>query len=192
MTTSQANFYFQGALYQAEAWKTSYETVKKDLIATNETIATLETKLASSISDSEEAWAKIIILNDEKEKGIDAYMPTPKFKELIEEHDALVHPVSYKEGWNAAVETILKSYPEVATTDSLPCPLEVPRLGGVTEKLVEMIRGEQRPTSSSIPPNSTVADSEGSKGYKRKASSSSGEKESGSNNDGSESKKEPS
>lgn len=66
-------------------------------------------------------------------------MLTPEFKELIEEHDALVHPVSYKEGWDAAVETILEAYHGGADVDSFPCPTANPKLGGVTKKLVELI-----------------------------------------------------
>lgn len=64
---------------------------KKDLDVANEAIATLEAKLASATSDLDEARVKINVLNDEKEKGIDAYILTPKFKKLMEEHDALVH-----------------------------------------------------------------------------------------------------
>lgn len=52
-------------------------------------------------------------------------MLTPKFKELMEEHDTLVHPMSYKEGLDAAVETILEAYPEVAVTDSFPYPMGI-------------------------------------------------------------------
>lgn len=66
---SKANIYFQVALHRAKAWKLSYETEKKDLDAANEAIATLEAKLKSSNSNLAEARAKIVILNDEKEKG---------------------------------------------------------------------------------------------------------------------------
>lgn len=75
-----ANIYFQGALHRDKTWKTSYETVKKDLDATNEAIAILEAKVASFKSDLEKARARISVLNDKKEKGIDAYMLTPEFK----------------------------------------------------------------------------------------------------------------
>lgn len=43
--------------------------------------------------------------------------------------------MSYKEGWDATVVTILEAHPEVAVADFFPCPLEVPRLGGVTRKV---------------------------------------------------------
>lgn len=66
---------------------------KKDLDAANEAISTLEVKLASATSNLDETRAKIVVLNNGNEKGIDAYMLIPKFKELMEEHDALVHPV---------------------------------------------------------------------------------------------------
>lgn len=72
----------------------------------------METKLTSSNTALEESWARIVVLNDEKEKGIDDYMLTPEFKELMKEYDALVHPLSYKEGWDVAVETLFPLPPE--------------------------------------------------------------------------------
>lgn len=85
----------------------------------------------------------------------------------MEEQDALVHPVSCKEGWDAPVETILEAHPEVVAADSFPCPVDVPRLGGVTEKLVEMISEEERPISSSVPQTFNAIEHEGNKGHKK-------------------------
>lgn len=78
----QANAHFQGEIHQAKAWRTNYEDTKKSLDEANAKIASLEAKLGSAEADLKEARAKIVVVNDEKEKGIDAYMLTPDFVEL--------------------------------------------------------------------------------------------------------------
>ncbi|XP_074331741.1 uncharacterized protein LOC141668668 [Apium graveolens] len=78
------------------------------------------------------------------------------------EHDALLHPVSYKEVWDAAVEAVQDEFPEILEQSSFPCPVRVPELGGVTDKLVDLIKDGPS----------------GSPGHKRKElESSSGEEE---------------
>lgn len=56
-----------------------------DLDAAEEKIKTLEEKLVSTIKDLIEAHANLVVVTDQKERGIDAYMETPEFKELMED-----------------------------------------------------------------------------------------------------------
>lgn len=100
----------------------------------NAKIAALEAKLGSAEADLEEARAKIGVLNDEKEKGIDAYMLTPNFADLMKEHNAQRRPKVYKEGWDAAVEAILEAHPEVFVVDSFPYPLALPQIDAMSEE----------------------------------------------------------
>ncbi|XP_074362597.1 uncharacterized protein LOC141702896, partial [Apium graveolens] len=139
-----ANAHFQGAIHQAKAWKVGLEDANKKLEEANQKIEALEAQLASSTSDLETARAENVILKAQKEKAFDGWMDTQEFKDLMVEHDALLHPVSYKEGWDAAVEAIQDEFPEVLEQLPFPCPVRVPELGGVTEKLAGMIKdGEE-------------------------------------------------
>ena len=144
----QANAHFQGAIHQAKAWKVGLEDANKKLEEANQKIEALEAQLASSTSDLETARAENVILKAQKEKAFDGWMDTQEFKDLMVEHDALLHPVSYKEGWDAAVEAIQDEFPEVLEQSPFPCPVRVPELGGVTEKLAGMIKDGEEEDSS--------------------------------------------
>ncbi|KAL8088412.1 hypothetical protein AgCh_038260 [Apium graveolens] len=108
-----ANAHFQGAIHQAKAWKVGLEDANKKLEEANQRIEALEAQLDSSTSDLETARAENVILKAQKDKAFDGWMDTQEFKDLMVEHDALLHPVSYKEGWDAAVEAIQDEFPEV-------------------------------------------------------------------------------
>ncbi|KAL8135283.1 hypothetical protein AgCh_010082 [Apium graveolens] len=135
-----ANAHFQGAIHQAKAWKVGLEDANKKLEEANQRIEALEAQLASSTSDLETARAEYVILKAQKDKAFDGWMDTQEFNDLMVEHDALLHPVSYKEGWDAAVEAIQDEFPEVFEQSSFPCPVRVPALGGVTDKLADLIK----------------------------------------------------
>ncbi|KAL8089488.1 hypothetical protein AgCh_039091 [Apium graveolens] len=143
-----ANAHFQGAIHQAKAWKVGLEDANKKLKEANQKIEALEAQLASSTSDLETARAENVILKAQKDKAFDGWMDTQEFKDLMVEHDALLHPVSYKEGWDAAVEAIQDEFPEVLEQSPFPCPVRVPELGGVTEKLAVMIKDGEEEDSS--------------------------------------------
>lgn len=140
----QANAHFQGAIHQAKAWKSSYESTKASLDEANAKIAVLEAKQVSTSADLEEARAKIVVLTDEKKKGIDAYMLTLDFSDLMREHDAQMRPGIYKEGWDAAVEAITKAHPEAFLADSFPWPLALPGTGASSEGSKEPFLEEDR------------------------------------------------
>ncbi|XP_074374276.1 uncharacterized protein LOC141714670 [Apium graveolens] len=143
-----ANAHFQGAIHQAKAWKVGLEDANKKLEEASQKREALEAQLASSTSDLETARAENVILKAQKDKSFDGWMDTQEFKDLMVEHDALLHPVSYKEGWDAAVEAIQDDFPEVLEQSSFPCPVRVSELGGVTEKLADMIKDGEEEDSS--------------------------------------------
>ncbi|KAL8088605.1 hypothetical protein AgCh_038398 [Apium graveolens] len=118
-----ANAHFQGAIHQAKAWKVGLEDANKKLEEANLRIEALEAQLASSTSDLETTRAENVILKAQKDKAFNDWMDTQEFKDLMVEHDALLHPVSYKEGWDAAVEAIQDEFPEVLEQSSFPCPV---------------------------------------------------------------------
>lgn len=156
----QANTHFQGAIHQAKAWRTNYETTEKELDEAKAKVSALEAKLGSTEADLEEAHAKIVVLNNEKDKGIDAYMLTRDFLDLMNKHDAQRRPEVYKKYWDAAVEAILVAHPEVFKADSFSCPLSLPRTETASEDFEEPIQGDDR---------SLVGESfKGGRGQKRK------------------------
>lgn len=137
----------------------------------------MEAKLGSISADLEEARAKIVVLTEEKEKGINAYMLTPDFVELMKEHDAQRRPEVYEEGWDAAVEAITEAHPETLLVDSFPCPLALPNTGATSEDSDEPLREDERILATFDSPTED-------RGQKRKAASTS---EEGSSSTGSES-----
>lgn len=117
-----------------------YESAKKDLDEAKANISSFEAKLDSTEADVDEARTKIVVHTDEKENGIDAYMLTPEFVELMSDHDAQRRPKVSKEGCDAAVEAILEAHPEVFEANSFHCPFTVPHAEISEESQKEQIR----------------------------------------------------
>lgn len=109
-------------MHQARAWKASHDKKSKDLDIAEEKIKTLEEKLATTTKDLEDTRVDLVVVTDQKERWIDAYMETPEFKELMEDHDALTHPISFKEGWDET-KAILKAHLGIFEASAFPCPL---------------------------------------------------------------------
>lgn len=91
--------------------------------AADEKVKVLEEKLAATTKDLEETRADLVVVTNQKERGIDAYMATPEFKELMEDHDALTHLISFREGWDEAIKAVLKLHSGVFEASNFPCPL---------------------------------------------------------------------
>lgn len=51
---------------------------------------------STTTNDLEDARADLVVVTDQKDWGIDAYMETPEFKELKEDHDALTPLLALK------------------------------------------------------------------------------------------------
>lgn len=109
-------------MHQARAWKASHDKKSKDLDVAEEKIKTLEEKLATTIKDLEDTRVDLVVVTDQKERWIDAYMETPEFKELMEDDDPLTHPISFKEGWDET-KAILKAHLGIFEASAFPCPL---------------------------------------------------------------------
>lgn len=101
-------------------------------------------QLGSAEADLEEARAKIVVLNEEKEKWIDALMFTPEFVELMVEHDAQRRTDVCKEGMDAVVEAIMETYREIFVAESFSCPLDLPQAEAVNEGSEESIHGDDQ------------------------------------------------
>lgn len=119
----QANIHFQAALQQAKSWKTQAEKHKKDL---NVSMAKLE-EAQEAIKEKDELFAKaqaeLVGAREEKEVAIDKYMDSEEYQELMVKHDALLFPVNFSEGWNAALKAVLEKHPGLFTPGTdFPCP----------------------------------------------------------------------
>lgn len=98
-------------------------TRNKDLEDAEAKIEALEEKLVTTEKDLEEARADLVMVTDQKERGINVYMQTTEFKELMEDHDALTHPISVKEGRDDAIKAILMAHPGTFEASAFACPL---------------------------------------------------------------------
>lgn len=78
--------------------------------------------MADKQKELEEAQARNVELQDEKENVIDRYMYTKDFKGLMTAHDSLIYPEYFKDGWDGAIKTILERHPEAFNATDFPCP----------------------------------------------------------------------
>ncbi|KAL8103124.1 hypothetical protein AgCh_027598 [Apium graveolens] len=79
--------------------------------------------------------------------------------------------LSYKEGWDAVVEAIQDEFPEILEQAPFPCPMNVPILGGVADKLADLIKEGTSASPVRAPSGSQV------QGQKRKEPEFSSEEE---------------
>lgn len=94
-----------------------------------------------------------VVVTDEKEKGINAYMEKAEFRELMEHHDSLTYPINFKEGWDEAIKVVLGVHPSTFEAKPFPCPLRPPALKGVMDeaaRLVDDYDGSEGSSSSSV------------------------------------------
>lgn len=103
-------------------------------------IESLVKKLATTQKSLEETRADLVVVTDQKERGIDAYMENTEFKELMEDHDALTHPISFKEGWDEAIKSILKAHPGTFEASAFSCPLASQPSKAVAAKAARLFR----------------------------------------------------
>ena len=167
MSAFQANIHFQSLLHQAKSWKSSHEKQNKDLEAAEKKVQELEKQLEEANKSLEEVRADLVVVTDQKERGIDAYMETPEFTELMEAHDALTHPISYKEGWDGAIEAILKRHPGVFSASDFPCPLAPQPSKAVIAEAARQLEEEDSSSFEEevvVTPRRTTASSESSSG----------------------------
>ncbi|KAK1400909.1 hypothetical protein POM88_000514 [Heracleum sosnowskyi] len=107
-----ANANFQGVLHQAKA---SLETMKADYSSQKQMMAEKDEQLAI-------AHAELVALRAKKEEIIDDYMDGQEFQKLMEDHDESLFPCQFTQGWNEALDSVVKAHPGMFLPRDFPSP----------------------------------------------------------------------
>ncbi|KAK1397069.1 hypothetical protein POM88_006932 [Heracleum sosnowskyi] len=116
------NANFQGALFQAKAWRTSSEANRVKLERFEEEVKSLKETLARRENELADAQADIVELRKSKDDCIDEYLDSQEYKDLIEKHDEILFPVQHTSGWEDVVQAILAKHPGVFDAADFPAP----------------------------------------------------------------------
>lgn len=108
-----------------------------------------------------------MVLIGEKKKGIDVYMLTPEFADLMRDHYAQRCLQVFKQGWDATVEAILEARPEVFEADSFHYPLTVHLAENSEESEEEQVQDGDRVVTD--PTSNSTENPVGARGQKRKS-----------------------
>ncbi|KAK1387032.1 hypothetical protein POM88_015210 [Heracleum sosnowskyi] len=116
------NANFQGALFQAKAWRTSSEANRVKLERSEEEVKSLKETLSRKEKELADAQADLVELRKSKDDCIDEYLDSQEYKDLIEKHDEILFPVQHTSGWEDAVQAILAKHPGVFDAADFPAP----------------------------------------------------------------------
>lgn len=66
--------------------------------------------------------AELVALRDDKEKLIDDYLDSAEYRSLMDQHDEILFPSQFTEGWNKALEAVLRQHPGLFQPSAFPSP----------------------------------------------------------------------
>ena len=100
------NTYFQALVHDAKAWRTSSEKFEKKAGKEKTRGDELAERLDAKEKELEEAFARIVWLEESKENFVDEYLELDEYKETLTSHDDSFYPVPYSHDWGAALKAV--------------------------------------------------------------------------------------
>ena len=94
----QTNANFQGALFQAKAWRSSSEANQGKFEKSQEEVGSLRAILARREKELADSQAELVTLRKGRDDFIDEYLDSQEYKDLIGQHDDLLFPVQFTKG----------------------------------------------------------------------------------------------
>ncbi|KAK1394402.1 hypothetical protein POM88_013458 [Heracleum sosnowskyi] len=92
------NANFQGAIFQAKAWRSSSEANQAKFEKSQEEVNSLKVALARKEKELVDSQAELVVLRKSKDYFIDEYLDSQEYKDLIGKHDELLFPVQFTKG----------------------------------------------------------------------------------------------
>ncbi|KAK1369648.1 hypothetical protein POM88_035740 [Heracleum sosnowskyi] len=117
-----ANANFQGALFQAKAWRSSSEANKAEYDQAQVEVGSLKASLDRRDKELLEAQAELVELRKGKDRIIDEYFDSAEYQEIITQHDDLLFPVQFTQGWDEALAEVSRRIPGSLTISDFPSP----------------------------------------------------------------------
>ncbi|KAK1392401.1 hypothetical protein POM88_011457 [Heracleum sosnowskyi] len=117
-----ANSNFQGAIFQAKAWRSSSEANQGKFEKSQEEVGSLKATLARKEKELADSQAELVSLRKGKDDFIDEYLDSSEYKDLIDKNDELLFPVQYTKGWDGALTAVLGKMPGSLTIYDFPSP----------------------------------------------------------------------
>ncbi|KAK1385018.1 hypothetical protein POM88_022753 [Heracleum sosnowskyi] len=116
------NANYQGALFQAKAWRSSSEANQGKFEKSQEEVGSLKATLARKEKELADSQAELVSLRKGKDDFIDEYLDSKEYEDLIDKHDELLFPVQYTKGWDGALDAVLEKMPGSLTISDFPSP----------------------------------------------------------------------
>lgn len=64
-------------------------------------------------------------LRSDKEDLIDEFMDFKRFERIMDSHDEGLYPAQFSEGWDQALEAIIKEHPGLFDVKNFYCPIKL-------------------------------------------------------------------
>ncbi|XP_074357867.1 uncharacterized protein LOC141697403 isoform X2 [Apium graveolens] len=157
-----SNTYFLAALHQARSWKGNSDEFEKEMKKWEERAKVLEKKLDTKKEELAKAHSELVKLRSDKEKLIDDYMDSDKFKNLMEIHDKGLYSLQFTQGWDAAVKAVSERHPGLVDPKDFISPEQAE-----TEDSIDALFNSPQPDdrildpNTASPPASPAKDAEG-------------------------------
>jgi len=158
----QSNTYFQAALHQARSWKGNSDVFEKEMKKWEERAKVLEKKLDTKKEELAKAHSELVKLRSDKDKLIDDYMDSDKFKNLMEIHDEGLYSLQFTQGWDAAVKAVSEKHPGLVDPKDFISPEQAE-----SEDSIDTLFNSPQPDdrildpNTASPPASPAKDAEG-------------------------------
>lgn len=119
----QENAHLQGALHHAKSWKTSADKHEKEVKREKAERTKLEGCLKTKEDELAEVHTDLVKDKDKREKLINFYMTSPKFKDLMTQHDVAIFPAHFSISWDSALKVVQKKFSQLNPSD-FPRPVD--------------------------------------------------------------------
>lgn len=183
----QTNTYFQALVHDAKAWRSSSVSFEKQVNEEKARGDELAEKLAAKEKELEAAYAKVVVLEEQKDKAVDDYLASEEYAELLLSHDDSYYPTPFEHGWVAAVKALKATPSEMIADLEFPCPEDPLALLSSEKAVGDTPREERVPSPAKETPEARGSSSGSSSSSEEEAereaegeSSSSGEESEGS------------
>ncbi|KAL8098358.1 hypothetical protein AgCh_031208 [Apium graveolens] len=143
-----SNTYFQAALHQARSWKGNSDEFENEMKKWEERAKVLERKLDTKKEELAKAHFELVKLRSDKEKLIDDYMDSDKFRNLMEIHDEGLYSLQFTQGWDAAVKAVSERHPGLVDPKDFISPEQAE-----TEDSIDALFNSTQPDDRILDPN---------------------------------------
>ena len=107
-------------VHDTKAWRTSSEKFEKEAGKEKTRGDDLVEKLEAKEKELEEAFSRIVRLEESKDNSIYEYLESDEYMKILAAHDDSFYLVPYSHGWGGALKAVDSRHPSLFSFDDFP------------------------------------------------------------------------